>query len=160
MATSAAVVTSENNRRREENRRKGKKTAAQDAPRKQRFSRSPTMNLLHSTSRVHAEPAESRFKTPTGAEMSSLDAAIWNRRVNLQNRLQKWQEWWVIDPRTSKLIGYWDGVTVAALFFVALVTPFGAHALRSDHRHRPRPNAAAARVAAQPGLPASDGRHR
>jgi len=82
------------------------------------------MNLLHSTSRVHAEPAESRFKTPTGAEMSSLDAASWNRRVNLQNRLQKWQEWWVIDPRTSKLIGYWDGVTVAALFFVALVTPF------------------------------------
>ena len=33
------------------------------------------------------------------------------------------RSWWVIDPRTNKLIGYWDLVTTVALLFVALVTP-------------------------------------
>ena len=31
---------------------------------------------------------------------------------------------WLIDPRTSKRMGYWDFTTVMALLFTALVTPF------------------------------------
>ena len=30
---------------------------------------------------------------------------------------------YVIDPRTSKRIGYWDGLTSLALIYTALVTP-------------------------------------
>lgn len=31
---------------------------------------------------------------------------------------------WLIDPRKSKRIGYWDGLTSLALIFTALVTPY------------------------------------
>ena len=30
---------------------------------------------------------------------------------------------WIIDPRTNRLIAYWDLATTAALLFTALVTP-------------------------------------
>jgi hypothetical protein len=32
--------------------------------------------------------------------------------------------WYQIDPRKSKVMGYWDSVTGLALIFTALVTPF------------------------------------
>jgi len=32
--------------------------------------------------------------------------------------------WFLIDPRTSKMIGYWDIITCLALIFTAVVTPF------------------------------------
>ena len=31
---------------------------------------------------------------------------------------------WIIDPRTNRLIAYWDLATTAALLFTALVTPY------------------------------------
>lgn len=31
---------------------------------------------------------------------------------------------WLIDPRTSKVLGYWDAITSLALVFTALVTPY------------------------------------
>ena len=37
---------------------------------------------------------------------------------------------WLIDPRTSKRIGYWDGCTSIALIFTALVTPFEVSLLK------------------------------
>jgi hypothetical protein len=36
----------------------------------------------------------------------------------------KGRSWWVIDPRVNKRIAYWDGLTMVALVFTALVTPF------------------------------------
>ena len=41
-----------------------------------------------------------------------------------KTRADRFIEWWVIDPRKTKWIGYWDMATVVALLFVALVTPF------------------------------------
>ena len=32
--------------------------------------------------------------------------------------------WYQIDPRKSKVMGYWDSITGLALIFTALVTPF------------------------------------
>ena len=32
--------------------------------------------------------------------------------------------WYQIDPRKSKVMGYWDAITGLALIFTALVTPF------------------------------------
>lgn len=32
--------------------------------------------------------------------------------------------WYIIDPRKSQCIGYWDGLTALALIFTALVTPY------------------------------------
>ena len=34
------------------------------------------------------------------------------------------QAWWVLDPRTTMFVAYWDLVATLALFYVALVTPF------------------------------------
>lgn len=34
------------------------------------------------------------------------------------------KQWWVIDPRSSSIMGYWDFATASALVFTALVTPF------------------------------------
>ena len=71
------------------------------------------------------------FKTPTGAATSVEDTMYQAklqqealgvaRKHSLATRLLTW---WVIDPRTSKYLGYWDIVTIVALLFVALVTPF------------------------------------
>lgn len=36
----------------------------------------------------------------------------------------KQKKWWVIDPRQSSAVNYWDGVTMLAMIFTALVTPF------------------------------------
>ena len=48
-----------------------------------------------------------------------------------KTRWQRFLDWWVIDPRNSRYLGYWDLATVLALFFVALVTPFGVLACAS-----------------------------
>jgi len=34
------------------------------------------------------------------------------------------KKWWIIDPRQSRIMPYWDAVTGVALVFTALVTPF------------------------------------
>ena len=34
------------------------------------------------------------------------------------------RRWWVIDPRVSSAIGWWDAVAGLALIFTAIVTPF------------------------------------
>ncbi|KAL1503237.1 hypothetical protein AB1Y20_011293 [Prymnesium parvum] len=39
---------------------------------------------------------------------------------------------WLIDPRTSRRVGYWDAVTALALVFTALVTPFEVALLDSN----------------------------
>ena len=68
---------------------------------------------------------------PTGAEACSVDSAVWEMRVGRKKSidsnsswLQRFERWWVIDPRVSGWFGAWDGMCVLALLFVALVTPF------------------------------------
>jgi len=34
------------------------------------------------------------------------------------------KQWYIIDPRTNRHLGWWDGVTSIALIFTAIVTPF------------------------------------
>ena len=76
-------------------------------------------------------PDGEEFKTPTGAETLAVDDATYIRKTSIllggpKTPWQRFLLWWVIDPRASRHLGYWDVATVLALFFVALVTPFGA----------------------------------
>ena len=48
------------------------------------------------------------------------DAAI----VATRQAKQINKPWYQIDPRKSKVMGYWDSITGLALIFTALVTPF------------------------------------
>ena len=74
------------------------------------------------------------YKTPTGAVTSTIDTVEYAKRKKGyfadplgkdRTPLQRFLIWWVIDPRHSRILSIWDIVCVVALFFVALVTPFG-----------------------------------
>ena len=78
---------------------------------------------------TQTRPGEPDFKTPAGARTSLEDNVIeehHRQRYTQSNKTstQRWLDWWVIDPRMTKWIAYWDVSTVFALLFVALVTPF------------------------------------
>ena len=55
------------------------------------------------------------------------DVEITRRRIEeiqKQQRAQRALQHWVIDPRRSRLISFWDTVTALALIFTAIVTPY------------------------------------
>lgn len=65
-------------------------------------------------------------RTPTG-KLSVYDASLEKRRTEerlssfeIQRRRRKY----LIDPRSSRLMGIWDVITLTALVFTALITPF------------------------------------
>ena len=82
---------------------------------------------------VGAEDGEGRenhrrdWETPSGATTSFRDTAKESVRrakaASPPSRSAFW-DWWVIDPRHSTRLGTWDLITVFALVFVAIVTPF------------------------------------
>ena len=55
-----------------------------------------------------------------GGSGAITDAAI----VATKQAKQINKPWYQIDPRKSKVMGYWDSITGLALIFTALVTPF------------------------------------
>ena len=50
----------------------------------------------------------------------------------LARKLQEERPRWLIDPRTSKRIGYWDLLTTIALLFTATVTPYEVSLLQAQ----------------------------
>ena len=148
MSTTAAAVNTERRRREQDakNRSRAKskeRTETRPAAAEPRggLKRGNTMAVLKkSVSREpRVSPEAAQFQVPSGATVSAEDAKI-HRTVSQvkqpETRLDKCLAWWVIDPRTSKVLGYWDVCTVLALLFVALVTPFGA---RTRARRTPTP---------------------
>jgi len=51
-------------------------------------------------------------------------------KVNQPSQSGPWWTWLIIDPRTSKRLGFWDAVTSIALVFTAIVTPMEVGFLR------------------------------
>ena len=63
--------------------------------------------------------------------MSRAKGSVARRIAELEaNDIKKNQ--WLIDPRTSKRLPYWDGTSAFALLFTALVTPYEVAFLPSD----------------------------
>jgi hypothetical protein len=44
-------------------------------------------------------------------------------KSSILKRKRERVKWYIIDPRTNQLVGYWDLLTSLALVFTALVTP-------------------------------------
>jgi len=46
---------------------------------------------------------------------------MYEEQRGTRGKIQK-KPWYIIDPRTSKFVSYWDGISMAALIFTAIVT--------------------------------------
>ena len=92
--------------------------APEDMLRKGTLFRQPTSHLRRGGS---LNP--NRQKSMNGKAQTILYAAS---AVVAQHRetLRTSTRWYMVDPRKSSFVVYWDGVTSFALIFVALVTPF------------------------------------
>ena len=69
-----------------------------------------------------------RYKDPMVQSIADQLAAS---KVNQPSQSGPWWTWLIIDPRTSKRLGFWDAVTSIALVFTAIVTPMEVGFLRS-----------------------------
>jgi len=58
----------------------------------------------------------------------AFDAAAVLKQIRLRDAAQSW----LLDPRSSKFLPWWDGITSAALLYVAIVTPFEVAFLTSS----------------------------
>ena len=63
--------------------------------------------------------------SPGPTQPGHLTTSFVDTAIQMQRDLRVTPKW-LIDPRTSKRMGYWDFTTVMALLFTALVTPFEA----------------------------------
>ena len=61
--------------------------------------------------------------SPGPMQPGHLTTSFVDTAIQMQRDLRVTPKW-LIDPRTSKRMGYWDFTTVMALLFTALVTPF------------------------------------
>ena len=61
--------------------------------------------------------------SPGPTQPGHLTTSFVDTAIQMQRDLRVTPKW-LIDPRTSKRMGYWDFTTVMALLFTALVTPF------------------------------------
>jgi hypothetical protein len=147
MSTTAAAVNAERMRRVSQKSGNVKRVYAEAPssshpaavhPEKQ-LTRSTTMSRLSWRASHRVSPTDTAKQT--GAVTSTLDTVEMARRNKRQllmmgdlrgaSRMQRFMVWWVIDPRHTRCLGYWDLVTVLCLFFVAIVTPFGTRRLSS-----------------------------
>ena len=56
------------------------------------------------------------------AKVETTSEAKEGSELGVGRSLQR--QWYLIDPRTSKCYGHWEGVTALALLYVAIVTPY------------------------------------
>ena len=52
-----------------------------------------------------------------------MTASEQETKSSILKRKRERVKWYIIDPRTNQLVGYWDLLTSLALVFTALVTP-------------------------------------
>ena len=52
-----------------------------------------------------------------------MPASEQETKTSILKRKRERVKWYIIDPRTNHVVGYWDLLTSLALVFTALVTP-------------------------------------
>lgn len=75
----------------------------------------------------HLQRALKLYKNPTiaavAAQISYYESTMTPEQRRRRAVAEAEKPWYIIDPRTSKFMGYWDFTTSLALLFTALVTP-------------------------------------
>ena len=75
----------------------------------------------------HLQRARKLYNNPTiaavAAQISYYESTLTADQRRRRSIAEKEKPWYLIDPRTSKFMGYWDFTTSLALLFTALVTP-------------------------------------
>jgi len=78
-------------------------------------------------------PTKVRFQEPPAPYRRRSSVRVGRRRrasltlsdtIAIKKLRARYKAWWVIDPRNSKNLPVWDGLTSLALIFTAIVTPF------------------------------------
>jgi len=62
-----------------------------------------------------------RIEQEGGGEEAVRTEGMYEAKQGTRGKIQK-KPWFIIDPRTSKFVGYWDGISMTALIFTAIVT--------------------------------------
>jgi hypothetical protein len=84
----------------------------------------PESDALHENMRGSYQMHEDKVRQSRRQStlFTSVTDTIMSLRMELKNRTSK--PWYIIDPRSSPFISYWDTSTALALIFTAVVTPF------------------------------------
>ena len=83
----------------------------------------PAPQLHDDNSEMTAEQAEAlRRAEEEGANMEADRTIGVYEEVKIKAAKITRKPWFVVDPRTSKLVPYWDSVGICALIFTAIVT--------------------------------------